>query len=219
MDITLIQSHLKNFGFWATLHDIGYRGLNRVLLFETLRAIWISYENLDKNFLEAPPQFVGRFLTPPEIAALARNPESHVSEEFAQLALAKDDNCYAIFEGDILASFGWYSQQPTLYRPGLTLHFDPSAVYMYHGFTFPQYRGLRLHAVGMSRALKEYTDRGCKGLVSVVQSNNLASLRSCYRMGYKDFGNLRVIGLFDHLWTFRSRGCKSFQFFLEPTHE
>jgi len=219
MDITLIQSQLKTFGFWATLHDLGYRGLNRVLLFETLRAIWISYENLNKEFLEAPPQFVGRFLTRPEIAALARDPQSHVSEEFAQLALAKDDHCYAIFEGDTLASFGWYSQKPTLYRPGLALHFDPSCVYMYHGFTFSQYRGLRLHAVGMSRALKEYTDRGCKGLVSVVLSNNLASLRSCYRMGYKDFGSLRVIGLFDHLWTFSSRGCKAQQFFLNPVVE
>ena len=55
------------------------------------------------------------------------------------------------------------------------------------------------------------------GLVSVVESNNLESLRSCYRMGYKDFGNLRVLGLFDKLWTFQSRECKRFNFYLEAT--
>ncbi len=217
MDITLIQSHLKNYGFWATVYDIGYRGVNRILRYDSLRGIWISFSNLNKKYLEAPPQFEARFLSQQEIASLARDPESHVSAPFAEIALAKDDECYAIFDGARIASFGWYSQKPTLYRPRLTLHFDPSYVYMYHGYTFPEYRGKRLHAVGMSRALKAYSDRGCKGLVSVVESNNLESLRSCYRMGYKVFGNLRVLGLFDKLWTFQGRGCKAYNFSLEAT--
>jgi len=36
-------------------------------------------------------------------------------------------------------------------------------------------------------------------------------------MGYKDFGNLRVRGLFDKLWTFQGRGCKAYNFYLEAT--
>ena len=215
MDVSLIQSHLKNYGFWATVYDIGYRGVNRLLLYESLRGMWISFPNLNKKYLEASPQYVARFLSQQEIVNLARAPESHVSDQFVEIALAKGDECYAIFDGQHLASFGWYSQKPTLLQPRLTLHFAPSYVYMYNGYTFPEYRGQRLHAVGMSRALKEYSNRGRKGLVSVVQSNNLESLRSCYRMGYKDFGDLRVVGLFDKLWTFHSRGCQAFNFFLE----
>ena len=215
MDVTLIQSHLKNYGFWATVYDIGYRGVNRLLLYHTFRGIWISFPNLNKKYLEAPPQFQARFLSQEEIASLVSDPEGHVSEQFAEIALAKGDMCYGIFDGQHLASFGWYSQKPTLLQPRLTLHFDPSYVYMYNGYTFPEYRGQRLHAVGMSRALKAFSDRGCKGLVSVVESNNLESLRSCYRMGYKDFGILRAVGLFDKLWTFHSRGCEAFSFRLE----
>ena len=36
-------------------------------------------------------------------------------------------------------------------------------------------------------------------------------------MGYKDFGNLRVLGLFDNLWTFQGRGCEVFNCYLEVT--
>ena len=36
-------------------------------------------------------------------------------------------------------------------------------------------------------------------------------------MGYKDFGNLWVRGLFDKLWTFQGRGCKAYNFYLEAT--
>ena len=217
MDIALIQSRLKSYGFWATVYDIGYRGVNRLLLYESLRGMWISFPNLNGKYLEAPPQYQARFLSQEEIVSLTRDPESRVSVPFAEIVLAKGDECYAIFDGQHLASFGWYSQKPTLLQPRLTLHFDPSYVYMYNGYTFPEYRGQRLHAVGMSRALKEYSDRGLKGLVSVVQSNNLESLRSCYRMGYKDFGTLRAVGLSGKLWTFHSAGCEAFNFYLEAT--
>lgn len=46
-------------------------------------------------------------------------------------------------------------------------------------------QGNRVAAFGMTHALRAYTERGCKGLVSFVESDNFASLRSCERMGYK----------------------------------
>ena len=54
------------------------------------------------------------------------------------------------------------------------------------------------HAVGMTRALDEYLARGSKGILSYVEWNNFASLKSCYRMGYADFGKIYVLRLFGH---------------------
>ena len=108
MDASLIRSHFKNYGIRATVYDIGYRGVNKLLLYQSLRGLWISFPNLDKKYLEAHPRYEARFLSQQEIASLARDPNSHVSQQFAEIALAKGDECYAIFDGSRIASFGWY---------------------------------------------------------------------------------------------------------------
>jgi hypothetical protein len=99
---------------------------------------------------------------------------------------------------------------------------------MYRGFTHPGYRGQRLHAIGMTMALAAYRARGFKGLVSCVDVRNDASLKSCYRMGYHDFGAIYVMTL-GRLFGLRhppgrflrypiihcTPGCKAFGFWLE----
>ena len=99
---------------------------------------------------------------------------------------------------------------------------------MYRGFTHPDYRGQRLHAIGMTRALVAWLARGARGFVSTVASRNDASLKSCFRMGYREFGTIyelrlgRLLGLRNprsrflrrHL-VYRTPGCRAFGFVLE----
>ena len=66
---------------------------------------------------------------------------------------------------------------------------------MYKGFTLGEHRGKRLHAIGMTLALADYRAAGYNGLVSVVETNNFDSLKSCYRMGYQPCGKIHYVKL------------------------
>jgi hypothetical protein len=88
---------------------------------------------------------------------------------------------------------------------------------MYKGFTDKRYRGQRLHAIGMTRALQHYLDTGYRGIVSYVESTNFDSLKSCFRMGYEVFGSVYVLQLFGRYFTLSSPGCKAFDFGVTST--
>jgi hypothetical protein len=86
---------------------------------------------------------------------------------------------------------------------------------MYKGFTDSRYRGQRLHAIGMTRALEHYLSKGFGGIVSYVESTNFDSLKSCFRMGYRVFGSIYVVRIFGRDFAFSSPGCRRFDFRVE----
>jgi len=90
---------------------------------------------------------------------------------------------------------------------------------MYKGFTQVNYRGQRLHAIAMTRALEAYLAKGYQGMVSYVEWNNFGSLRSCYRIGYSDFGNIYLVRLFGKYLTCAGKGCADYGFHLERAAE
>ena len=132
-------------------------------------------------------------LEPEQLHELAKDPAYDFTEAFLSDALAKGDRCYGILDGDVLATYGWYSTNPTETSDDVTLHFNSDYVYMYKGYTLPQYRGRRLYAVAINRALSEYLARGYHGLVSYIESNNFSSLKSVRRLGYHSFGHVIVL--------------------------
>src|SRR5262249_10874862 len=135
-----------------------------------------------------------RKLEPAELLAFAEAGKYQLTADFVRQVSAKGDECYAMLDGDILAAYGWYSRNRTvLDNEDLMLRFDSSYIYMYKGFTLDRYRGQRLHAIGMTRALAEYKTQGFCGLVSYVESNNFDSLKSCYRMGYRNCGRIHIL--------------------------
>jgi hypothetical protein len=196
-----------------------------------LRCLYI--ETPDPSFLTLDARYQAGFLDPETIWRYTRRADYDLDEAFVRRALAARDECFAIREGDNLAAYGWYSRSPEYFvSETLRLHFDPRWAYMYRGFTHPDYRGQRLHAVGMTMALASLKARGALGLVSTVESWNDASLKSCARMGYHTFGTIyevrlgRLLGIKNptnrllqrHL-VFRTPGCQPFGFWLEARAE
>jgi hypothetical protein len=120
-----------------------------------------------------------------------------------------------LFDGDALASYGWYSEKPSPIDDHFVLHFDPAYTYMYKGYTLPAYRGRRLHAVGMCRALRAFAGESKTGLISYVEANNFASLRSVARMGYRVFGNVYLLRAANRAFTFATRSCRNYGFWVE----
>ena len=168
------------------------------------------------------------FVDAADLERYATQPEYDLPQDFLRRAQAVGDECFAIRDGDVLAAYGWYSTSTNHFTDELTLHFSSDWVYMYRGFTHPAYRGRRLHAVGMTLALSAYRARGFKGLVSCVEARNQASLKSVYRMGYRDFGTIygirpgRLLGirnphgrLLGRQLIYCTPGCRRFGFWLE----
>jgi hypothetical protein len=205
---------LRRHGLASPLHLFFLRLLNCIVPFRILRGVHVKHP--DAAFLGCPPAYTAGFLAPGVLQGHAGDPATELSSTFVEDALRHGDECYAIRDGATLAAYGWYSTRPTpIGSPDLVLHFDEDYVYMYKGFTDHRYRGQRLHAIGMTRALQHYRERGYKGIVSYVESTNFDSLKSCFRMGYEVFGSIYLLRLFGRHFAFASPGCDEFDFRVE----
>jgi len=196
------------------IQDLALRSLNQLLFYRILKGLKI--EKVRPEFLECNNKYRGAFIRHSMLMDLARQPEYELPQTFLNQALSNGDECYGFFHGSVLAAYSWYSRKPTQINPAdLILHFDHEYIYMYKGFTHPNFRGQGLYGIGMTRALDTYLARGYKGLLCYVESNNFTSLKSCYRIGYSDFGNLYVARLFDRYWLHSDPGCQRYGFALE----
>ena len=218
MNISQVKKSIGNFGVVKTLADLALRAANHVAMFKVIKAVDI--DTVDRAFLDCDPKYRGSFLTEETLRKFSADPKNELPPAFLDEALAKGDECYGFVAGDDLAAYGWYSTKPTDFDiRGLQLHFSERDVYMYKGFTANAHRGQRLHAIGMTRALQAYRRRGYARLVSMVEWNNFASLKSCYRMGYHDFGNIAIAGVRGHYLLLHDSGCRRRHFALLKTDD
>jgi len=192
---------------------VSLRAVNRVAFCRILKAVAITRP--DPAYAVTDSRYCARFLAPAELAAFSRDAWADLPPELLAQYLERGDECFGILHGDVLASYGWYSRAPDCIRPEVLLHFDPRSVYMHRGFTHPDYRGQRLHAIGMTLALQTYRERGFQGLVSHVEATNRDSLKSVYRMGYQDCGTLYVVGVRGRHLVHVSAGARAWGFRLE----
>jgi hypothetical protein len=192
-----------------------------------LRCLYI--DTPDPAFLTLEPGYEAGFLTAEELDRYVAQPEYGLTDHFVRRELAMGHECFAIREGQALTTYGWYSATATHFTDDLSVRFGKKWVYMHSGFTHPAYRGRRLHAFGMTIVLTLYQARGFSGLVSIVSSDNTASLKSCARMGYRHFGTIytarpgRLLGrrrpsrLLDRVFVLATPGCRPFAFQLART--
>lgn len=222
MNISTAVRHVvgqtKSFGPAAALHDLRVRTVNGLgsASFKILKGMTAVQSHVDDRL--PAPGFDGRFATREELVAATARLEiaNEMSAVFVDWALHRGDECFALFDRGEVASFGWYSTRPTPIEDDLIMHFDPAWVYAYKGYTLPAYRGKRLHSAGKRMALAAFTQRGARGLVSYVESNNFRSLRSTRRVGYRVFGDLYVVRALGRVHAWSTPGCRPYGFRLEP---
>lgn len=205
---------VKRHGAANTAYLVAVRSLATIAEFKILRGVFVAQP--DASFLACPAAYDARILSEAELRRFAADPASELSDAFLDEALARGDQCYAILDGDRLAAYGWYAFGPTpIGLPGLLLHYRTDCVYMYKGFTHNDYRGQRLHAIGMTRALQHYLSKGYQGIVSYVESTNFDSLKSCFRMGYFVFGSVYIVKAFGRYFSSATPGCRGYAFRVE----
>jgi hypothetical protein len=206
---------IRRHGFGATAYEAAVKALGALVDFKILRGVFV--DRPDPAFLDCP--YRPMLLDAAALRRFAADPANELSQEFLCEAGARGDQCYAICDGERLAAYGWYAFGPTpIGLPGLLLRFRPGYVYMYKGFTHDDYRGQRLHAIGMTHALRHYLGGGYRGIVSYVESTNFDSLKSCFRMGYKAFGTIVVLKAFGRYHAAATPGCAAYEFRVEPSN-
>lgn len=209
--LSKIRARLQREGLHGTLYIQAFRALNSVIPFKILKGIYL--EDVEPKYLEEPDGYVGMIMPYGLLRRFAADPENELSESFLVAAQERGDRCYAILHGDTLAAYGWYARSATpIGIADLSVRFRPDYVYMYKGFTHEAHRGKRLHALGMAKAMRYFQEYGCRGLVSYVDSTNFASLKSCSRMGYKEFGAIYLAKLGGRYFAMSSPGCARFEF-------
>src|SRR5712692_6031562 len=213
--VRYIRENIRKYGVRATLHDIECRLVNKLAYFRILEAMTVRLQDVKDPGLFQAQGFDARFVGADELTKFASDPAYDISVDFLHKARARGDRCYALFDGESLAAYGWYSDLPTPIDEHFVLHFDRAWTYMYNGYTVPAYRGKRLHAVGMCRALRAFTEEGKKGLISCVASNNFASLNSVTRMGYRIFGEVYILRAGSCSFTYATRRCGDYGFWVE----
>ncbi len=188
--------------------------LNRLLYpcfgFEANRIVWLPLENAaDEQNLPDGAEF--RFLTATEVAEYAQSGEFPLTEQLVKQAEQGTDRCYACLIHGELAAYGWYGVQAEVPADdfGLIMQVPAEAAYMHHGYTHPNYRGLRLHGIGMARALRELSAQGVRALLSDVDWTNQASLKSCERLGYQVLGTCFTYGWGNWRFSYATPGIQA----------
>ena len=216
MDLQVLYQDWRRDGTRRTLHGLAMRVIKRLAPYQAMYGVHLALDQL--TVAESDVAYETRFLEAHELLRFTEQ-EPALEPDFTRDAIARGDRCYGVLDGDRLASFGWYSTRATVVLDHLYLHFDPAFCYMYNGFTHPDYRGERLHGIGMARALRALTDEGCRGIVAVVDTDNVRSLRSCSRLGYRRFGVIRIMGRGEGAWIHASSGCAAYDVTLSPSAE
>jgi hypothetical protein len=213
-----LYGNARSFGVGAALCDLGYRGIRRVLPVRILKGMTAVMDDVDHKLFDTGG-FGVRFSSPAELRAAAATPAwgAEMPPAFVERALARGDECVGIFDGATMVSSGWYARGTTPISDSFALAFAPVWRYMYKGFTLKSHRGKRLHGIGMTYALRHYTDAGARGLISYVEFNNLRSLRSVEKMGYRVFGDIYIATIGGRKRFCSTPGCRPYEFHLVPT--
>ena len=185
----------RQYGTGAALKWAVDRLARRAFGAMTVRVVWLEADRLPE-WVRPDPALDLRFLDAREVRGFASDPENDLDPGMAQRIEGGSDLCFAVLSEGRLATYGWYALNAieAEHAMGVAMSFPPDVAYMYKGFTHPNFRGRRLHALAMGLALQGLAERGVSKLLSVVESTNWASRRSCTRLGYVDLGLRLSIG-------------------------
>jgi len=188
-----IRSYAKRLGWKRTIARTLYVGGNQILDISIFDCFRLHGEDISDPLTRNPRGYDCGFLSPAKAGYYAAQLDADMAASVHE-AMRRGDEAYAILDQGRLASIGLYASAETPILNDLLVRFETPARYMYRGFTRPEYRGQRLHALGILRAGRELFDQGVPHLVTVVEHTNYPALISVRRMGWRPCGVLYRVG-------------------------
>lgn len=187
--------------------DTTCRILRRLTRFRAYWLLMLEPDDIPDNFKLKDCTLKARVFRGDELSSLAGR-HRDLGEKFIARSKLRGDWCHAYFDGHKLASYGWCSTQPTRVGDYFYFSFPGDYIYMHRGFTMREYRGAYLNGYGMVEAVRLGASEGKRGLVGLVEVQNVASLRSADRLGFRREGKIFAFRMFGHWMTLRTTGCR-----------
>jgi hypothetical protein len=188
----------RNYGTGAALKWVADRAARRLLGASFVRVLWLEADWLPEcvrpgtvRRMVAGLEF--RFLEPYEVRHFSADPAYELDAAMAERIENGGDFCFGAMAERRLPAYSWFALDcvEAEHAMGAALSFPPDVAYMYKGLTQPDFRGRRIHGLVIGLALRELAEYGVTKLVSLVESINWPSRRSCARLGFVDLG-LRI---------------------------
>jgi len=205
MSLAELRSDARHLGMSRALVRSAYYRANRWCGLRVYQYMTLHPEDVSRELLERDVRYECRILGADDVRDLARDRENGLATPWLANVLAKGDVCFGILDGDVLASFGWYTNLPCTVLGEVTVSFDRRYLYMYGGYTQPSYRGENLHGIGLARACMALCARGYPAIVTLAERVNFASLKSSHRVGFRDCGIAVAVGSGERIRTWQTR--------------
>ncbi len=185
----------RNMGFFYTLKAFLFNLINHFLFFRVLIAFEGGLPGMATEFHSFDKDLIFRHVDEPSLCTFARNTDLELGNNFLQKAESQGGKCFAFQHGEDLASYGWYSTEPTDVYPGLYVSFPEGYLYAYKFFTLPLFRGQGLYPRNIVNTMlrSEYSNLR---LFLFVEHINVPSLKSCRKLGLSPIGNVYLIRIF-----------------------
>jgi ribosomal protein S18 acetylase RimI-like enzyme len=171
-----------------------YRVIRKIGTADISHVFGVECSQLRNTALPAPFRFAQ--LNVEELRALiGQHPQLFDESQVRQLTIERI-NCFAIFNGQIVAAFAWLATGniPAEFNhngdllAGLPIEMPDDTGYIYNVFVMPEYRGQRLYGALVTGLAHFVLDRGITRLLLTTDTTNHSSLRAVRRMGFQDLG-------------------------------
>ena len=176
----------------------------------------LKLSDIDPVYFKRKDGLRYEFLNEAQIRKFCKEPDNDMSEKFINEALSHGEECFAALDGDKLANYAWYSDRPSHARRDIYFYFNNDHKYRHKAFTNKNYRGKSLNVINKVKACEYYTEKGYKGLLSIVEAHNFNSLRSNNKVNTYSNGNIYIIMLFNKYFSFADRKAKKMGCFFAP---
>ncbi|MDH3690452.1 MAG: hypothetical protein OEU36_13320 [Gammaproteobacteria bacterium] len=194
MNPKLFVIDVRRFGLIPALIRVVYGRASRVTNIRAYRFLAFAPENVNRKLVKCALPYECRLVESEEARALLRDPMNQIPEEaYVPGTPGEGDFFYGIFDGGKLVNFACYASGPTAVQRVGRISFDPSFLYNHSGYTKPSHRGRNLCSIGVARASHELCADGWRGIVTLIEETNYASLRCANRAGFRSCARAVVL--------------------------
>jgi len=203
LDINLVRIHLKRHGFLLTTFRIVYELINIFITLKIFNCIEINSNKVKNKHYAFSNQFQLTFIEPNFWDRIMNLEEYWLDEKFLNKAKSKNDMCLGFLDNGHIASYTWYAIETADLLDGeLKIKFNNGYVLASRTFTHPNYRGKRLHALGIAQGLKLLSKKKYKGIFGFVEAINFSSLKGISHFGSEVIGKYVFIKVLGNYHTF-----------------
>lgn len=196
-----LEEFRSRFGAVKTLRHAVFRLINRIIYFDCLHIIVLDRDDLKSLDPVKTHRLSAKVATLKDLKGMEKQGCWNIHQRKIDF-FNQGDTCLLSYVDHNLAGYTWaHMSECPEFVTGLRLRIPNDYLYNSSAFTHPDYRGYGLQSFRHHELLSLHQCRNKKGLLGFVVHTNYSSMRGQQKAGYKQIGNIYVIGSKSHFYT------------------